>query len=82
MSEFKPFQNESQSIAIGNLTIENRLDKISLFGDIDISRDKEGLARGRLLLTLIESVVASLESVELPDAISVAATQNVSNPFQ
>lgn len=82
MSEFKPYQDESQSIAIGNLTIENRLDKVSLFGEIDLTKDKQGLARARLLQALLESVVASLEKVELPDTIPEPGIQKVSNPFQ
>jgi len=37
-----PFKNESESLQIGDLTVENRIDRISIFGSIDITRDKEG----------------------------------------
>ena len=31
---FKPYQNESDVLTLGNLTIENRVDRVSLMGDV------------------------------------------------
>ncbi len=39
MPKLIPFANESDALAIGKLNIENRLDRVSLFGDVDLTRD-------------------------------------------
>ena len=33
-----PAYNESESLGIGDLTIENRTDRISIYGNIDLTR--------------------------------------------
>jgi hypothetical protein len=44
-----PFANESELLGIGDLTIDNRTDRISIYGSIDLTRDKAGLEHARML---------------------------------
>jgi hypothetical protein len=77
----KPFRNESESLQIGDLTVENRIDRVSIFGSIDITRDKEGVALARHLKEIIDLALAELEKEELPERIAPAAVETVDNPF-
>lgn len=81
MSKFVPFADESATLAIGKLNVENRLDRVSLFGDLDLTLDQAGLEHAKTLQALLNSVVAVLESQTLPDKIAVAPVVKVSNPF-
>ena len=77
----KPFTNESDCLQIGGITIENRVDRVSIFGNIDITRDKEGLAVARELKTILDLTLTELESAELPDKVSLKPVKTVKNPF-
>ena len=79
-----PFANESESLGIGDLTIENRTDRISIYGSIDLTRDKAGLEHARMLKAVLDKVVQVLESEKnLPDRIAPPDTPDeVANPFQ
>jgi hypothetical protein len=80
-----PYENEEQSIQIGELTIENRLDRVSLYGNIDLTRDKEGLSMARQIKMIVDSIVLSLEASEdagkLPDRVETEKPDLVKNPF-
>ena len=80
--KFDPFANESDSLEISGLTIENRLDKVSIYGSIDITRDKKGLEAAQKIVTLLNSVVKQLGSEELPESIPPPKQEEVvKNPF-
>lgn len=82
MSDFKPYANESEVIRIGALEVENRTDRVSLTGDVVLTRDKAGLALARELLALMDQVVKTLEAEKkLPDAVEIRAAKVVKNPF-
>ena len=81
MTGFKPYSNETDEQEIGNLKIENRTDRVSVHGDLDITRDQAGLANARTLKTLIDAVVTSLESEDVPAALSTLPIKTVKNPF-
>jgi heptaprenylglyceryl phosphate synthase len=82
MIELDPFANESDSLTIEDLTIENRTDAIAIHGSIDITRDKKGLAAARALAALLNSIVERLDSEKLPDALPPAGKiDTVKNPF-
>jgi hypothetical protein len=81
MSKFVPYANESDVLNIGHLTIENRLDRITLSGDVDLTADRAGLADARALRELLGDVVARLEARELPAKLPPPATETVDNPF-
>ena len=80
--KFVPYANESDVLEIGNLTIENRIDRISLSGDIDLTLDKPGLALAKQLQKLLADVVAQLEKRELPDQLPPPEVTSVDNPFE
>ena len=79
-----PFANESESLGIADLTIENRTDRISIYGTIDLTRDKAGLEHARMLKAVLDKVVQVLEGEKnLPDKITPPDTPDeVANPFQ
>lgn len=83
MKPLEPFANESQSLGIGDLTIENRTDRVALYGSIDLTRDKAGLAQARRLKALLDKVVATLEAArDLPEALPPPKKPGkVPNPF-
>jgi hypothetical protein len=81
MSKFVPFKNESDVLNIGHLTIENRLDRISIGGDVDLTADQAGLADARALRDLLSEVVARLEAQDLPAQLPPPAVNTVINPF-
>ena len=78
-----PFADDAASITIGELTVENGTDRIALYGSLDLTRDKQGLADAHALLSLLEQAVQRLEADKgLPDAVpSPAAAGTVKNPF-
>ncbi len=84
MKTIKPFANESESIGIDELTIENRLDRVSIYGSIDLTRDKAGLDHARTLRALLDKVVKTLEAEKsLPDKIPPPEKpEEVKNPFK
>jgi len=80
--QFKPYANEADVIRIGDLEIENRVDRVTLTGNIVLSRDKAGLALAKELQALVEGVVKALEADKaLPEAVEVRQAQSVKNPF-
>lgn len=76
-----PYENEADVVEVGNLMLENRLDRITISGDVDLTADKEGLARARLLHDLLGRIVAGLEAKDLPDRLPPPDVQTVANPF-
>jgi hypothetical protein len=82
MDTIRPFENEEESLQIGDLTVENRLDRISLYGNLDLTKDKAGLEKARQLKQLLDETVRALESVDLPDAVDSESPSHVPNPFR
>jgi hypothetical protein len=78
---FIPYANEADVLNIGHLSVENRLDRVTLSGDVDLTADRVGLEHARALQRLLNDVVAGLESQTLPDRLPPPATQTVANPF-
>lgn len=82
MAAIQPYQNEADSLAIDDLTIENRTDRISVYGSVELTRDKTGLAHAKALKAVLDAVVAALEQEKsLPDHIPVKPAEKVKNPF-
>jgi hypothetical protein len=83
MSSLLPFENETQSINIDELTIENRLDRIELYGALVITRDQVGLQRALEIQTLINATVQSLQTEKnLPQAVEIKPSEKIDNPFK
>ena len=80
--EFLPYANEADVLRIGDLEIENRVDRISFTGDLVLTKDKAGLALARELQSLMERVVRALEADKrLPQIVELKASVTVKNPF-
>lgn len=78
---FTPYANEADVLEVGNLMLENRVDRVTISGDVDLTLDKAGLADARRLHEVLGAVVAALESRELPDRLPPPDVKTVDNPF-
>ena len=76
------FENESETINIDEFVIENRLDRVSIYGSIDITKDKIGLEKIRAIKKQIDKIANKLENEDLPDEIEILAVKIVQNPFE
>lgn len=81
METIRPFENEAESLQIDELTIENRLDRIAIYGNTEITRDKRGLERARQLQRLLDDTVRALEAEDLPETVETIPPDKVPNPF-
>lgn len=79
------FKNEAETQTLHGLTLENRLDRVSLYGSLDITHDAAGLGLALQLKALLDGVVAVLSTEQasgaLPEKISLKASETVANPF-
>ena len=82
MSRFIPYADEHSVIRIGGLQVENRTDRVSITGDLVLTRDAAGLALAKHLQALIDQVVNTLESeAQLPEKVQIKLSPKVNNPF-
>ena len=82
MADLQPFQNESETMHIGELTIENRVDQLELYGSLAITRDKTGLQQALQLKALLDAAVLHLQNEkDLPEQVLFQETDSVENPF-
>jgi len=83
MRKIKPFANERDSLEINGLIIENRIDRVSVYGSITITRDKKGLKAARKIAVIFSSIIKQLDSENLPDSLpSPKAGDIIDNPFE
>ncbi len=79
------FKNESESQTIGNLAIDNRLDRVSLSGDLDLTLDKPGLALAQALESHLAGIIAAMQTAQakgdLPERIATVAPTPAGNLF-
>lgn len=79
---FIAYENETDLFSIGGMSIENRLDRISIYGSLDITKDKEGLENALKLKHIIDASIDALKRDEnLPDRIEILGTDTIENPF-
>ncbi|CAB1207627.1 hypothetical protein [Acinetobacter bouvetii] len=79
---FKPFQNGTESYAIHDLTLENQQDCVSIYGNLQLTKDQAGLQAAKALQALLNDVVNTLESEQnLPEKIDRPDAQEIENPF-
>ena len=82
MNDFEPYADESTVLDIGNLAIENRVDRLTLHGDVELTRDRKGFALAKELKAVIDATVKALEAEKaLPEVVETVKPQNVKNPF-
>lgn len=78
---FKAFEDSTASLDIGGLTLENNEDRVSIYGSLNIGRDRQGLAQAKQLQTIINEMVQTLEQQNLPAQIETFVAKRVKNPF-
>lgn len=78
---FKPFTEESSSVEIAGLTLENHLDQVSIYGQGAITKDQQGLEQALALQKQLNAIVSVLQTVDLPTQIENKITLVVDNPF-
>lgn len=79
---FKPFENGTESSAIYDLTLENQTDYVSLYGNLQITKDQDGLKTAKALQAFVNDIVAALEQDKaLPEKVERAEVQEIENPF-
>lgn len=82
MNKLKPYRNETEVIRIGELEVENRLDRVVLTGDLVLTKDKAGLALALELQSLAGRVVRALKAEkQLPETVEIIPAVTVKNPF-
>ena len=65
-----PFADDAASMAIGKLTVENGTDQVSVYPNLDITRDKGGLANARVLKSLLDQIIQRLTAEKnLPETV-------------
>lgn len=79
---FMAYENEKDSLQIDTLTVENRLDRISIYGSIDITKDVHGLESALKLKRIIDASIDALKrDKNLPDHIHIRVDESIVNPF-
>ncbi|GAC1373747.1 MAG: hypothetical protein NVS3B3_08420 [Aquirhabdus sp.] len=78
---FKPFAEESSSVEIAGLTLENHLDQVSIYGQGAITKDQQGLVQALALQKQLNAIVSTLQTVDLPTHIENKPIVIVENPF-
>ena len=79
---FKPFEKGTESHSIHDLTLENQLDCINIYGNLQIAKDQQGLKIAKSLQAFINDVVMVLEKEQdLPEEIQLQQPQDIENPF-
>ncbi|WP_019673795.1 hypothetical protein [Psychrobacter lutiphocae] len=90
---FAPYKNDHQSMQIGELIFENQTDKVIVYGDIDIVKNKKGLAQALKLQQVVNAIVEELQQAkdagELDEAVQnevnvsqqTQTSKVVDNPF-
>lgn len=81
-SQITPFASEADSLQIDELTIESQTDRVSIYGSLIVTKDKQGLQYARALKALLDEVVANLEKeAGLPDQVATKPTDKVQDPW-
>jgi hypothetical protein len=85
MSDFTPFADDEAALTIGEFNLENGRDRVAIYGNLDLTRDKAGLKAARILKTVIDAAIGALEADKsLPDKVAprpAPPTTSVKNPF-
>jgi len=87
---FKPYQDEETVIGVvspmndtNTLVFENRLDRVSIHGSIDITNDQRGLRAIEQVKAAVDRIHAALNNQKhaLPKKIEVLEPKKRKNPF-
>ena len=67
---------------LGDRHMSSRLDRVTLQGNVELTRDRRGLALARELHAVLGATLKALEADKaLPEAVDILAPRSVKNPF-
>ena len=79
---FQAFAGDCSSYTLGNRTFDNNADYLSVYGDIQIQRDQQGLQHLLALQQIINQAVTDLQAdAALPAQLTAAPVNEIDNPF-
>ncbi|MFW1858020.1 hypothetical protein [Acinetobacter defluvii] len=79
---FKAFENGTESHSIHDLTLENGEDRINIYGNLQISKDRDGLQAAKVLQAYLNDIVKTLEQTsDLPEKVTTQIEGEIENPF-
>lgn len=88
MEQFTPFTNESQSLNIGEFTLENQGEQVNLYGSMTLTMDKQSLDNAKALQAILSQAIEFMEknNAQIADkkdtlAKAQANVSEVNNPF-
>lgn len=79
--EFHLFEDGTDSLGIGDLTVEDAGDSVAIYGSLTVEATKEGLAQAEQLAAIANAMVARLKDMDLPDRLAPARITTKRNPF-
>lgn len=62
LTQFLPFQNDSQSLNLGEFTVENQGEQVNLYGSMTLTIDKQSLENAKALQRILNQAIAYLEN--------------------
>mgnify|MGYP003603171621 FL=1 len=84
----EPFANNHQSMQIGDLVIENQIDKVIIYGDIELQRNDVSLQQAKKLhefttkiLQFYENQNIHINKDEESKSKDDRSDDNINNPF-
>lgn len=82
---FQPFDVGTESIDIDDLTLENGVDVVNMYGHIQFYQDVDSLQKAKHIHTMLSRLIATLEQKQqqgqLVDKVEFVPNQVVGNPF-
>lgn len=79
---FKAFETGTESHSIHDLTIENDIDRVNIYGNLQVMKDQAGLKAAQALQAVVNQLVQQLESENnLPEHIKNKDGDEIENPF-
>ena len=83
MAAISPYQNESESVSLGGLTIENRTDRVEIYGSLNLTRAKFGLSDALAWKEVLDAIVQILSADKnLPQQVRLTnKPRPANNPF-
>ncbi|MTH95213.1 hypothetical protein [Roseibium sp. RKSG952] len=61
MLEFNPFEDDRAEMSIGNMSVENSVNRLLLHGDIEFGHDETSLSRISSLIRALADQMAAME---------------------
>ncbi len=82
VENFKAFSGQPALCSLDGMAIENNQNRVSLYGSLNITQDRQGLALAKQMQALLDHVVNQLQQQhDLPEKIENTGTEEVNNPF-